>query len=470
MLMISMPPALKRSRRALSSSSFHGAAGPPIRTCETPICFKRRICASSAVGGAPRQMRGRPGPSPGMPLKVDRIGRTFGGGRRRAPRRGAPSRAAAPIVFSSVRRSNGQISASPSHRILRVAVRSGYTSWRRAHATLPGRGAQPPTRWCERRRARSPAGGTAAMAVGLPRPPSRLRRARLRRATATCRRRSRSGDRPCRSIFAGLVGVFGGLGLTSAGRSCSAATAAAADARPAPRPGPHRRAARGRPADHRHRRRSAPTGRSCRRSAACRAPPTTTACSGGRADREGPARASAGVLGLRGAAVRHRLGVASYPVASSPACTRGGDAARRRRRRGAGARSTSGRPAGRRWNTGCSARSTRSASGSSDDSADGHAARTSRSPTTTRPTSRCCSSRKPCCRSARRCRRSGPGRRRAARSSRRRRRCRARASSSPAAAPRRSTASRACRTRRRSYLVGAIVLLALAAGLFWFAR
>ena len=57
MLMISMPPALKRSIRALSSSSFHGAAGSPIRTCDTPICFRRRIWASSAVGDAEADAR-----------------------------------------------------------------------------------------------------------------------------------------------------------------------------------------------------------------------------------------------------------------------------------------------------------------------------------------------------------------------------------------------------------------------------
>ena len=68
--------------------------------------------------------------------------------------------------------------------------------------------------------------------------------------------------------------------------------------------------------------------------------------------------------GYVGTAVHHRLAVAQLPRRSAPACT-----PRRRRRwvatppwRARG--STSDRPAGRRWSTACSARSTPSASGS----------------------------------------------------------------------------------------------------------
>ena len=147
------------------------------------------------VGGGRRaEADARPaGAVAGHAAERDRIGRTFGGAAA-APRAGtSPSSAAAPIVFSRVRRSNGQVCASPSHRILRDDVRSGYTSWRRAHATLPGRGAQPPTRCCGRRPARSPA-GAASMAIGCLGIVALCGAHRLRRATATCRRRRRSGD------------------------------------------------------------------------------------------------------------------------------------------------------------------------------------------------------------------------------------------------------------------------------------
>ena len=77
----------------------------------------------------------------GHAAEGDRIGRTFG--RRRRPARAGtpPSSAAAPIVFSSVRRSTDR---SPR---LRAIASSGmewlYQYGCRAHATLPGRGRNP---------------------------------------------------------------------------------------------------------------------------------------------------------------------------------------------------------------------------------------------------------------------------------------------------------------------------------------
>jgi hypothetical protein len=48
MLERARPPAWNGSMRARRSASVQGIFGPPVRTWSTPICFTRRIPASSA--------------------------------------------------------------------------------------------------------------------------------------------------------------------------------------------------------------------------------------------------------------------------------------------------------------------------------------------------------------------------------------------------------------------------------------
>ena len=219
--------------------------------------------------------------------------------------------------------------------------------------------AQPPTRCCERRPARSP--------PGRPRWPSAASassRCAAVSATARCQYLPLppGGDPTVTRIFAALVGCFGGLGLSSAwslvfGHGRGGGTRGPLHARARSDAPPEdgqpiiaTGVVRSRPSAHLADRR--------RRLRRLRLP-HVQADGDRQQDERGP-----GVLGLRRPAVHHRLAVAQLPRRSAPACTP------RRRRRWAAtppwrARgSTSDRPAGRRWSTACSARSTPSASGS----------------------------------------------------------------------------------------------------------
>ena len=332
---------------------------------------------------------------------------------------------------------------------------------------------QPPTRWCGRRPDRSPTGGTAATAIGCLAIVVICAALGYWRLPHTCRRRRRRrSGRPAHLRRADRR-ASAASGLSSLD-SCSAATAAAPGrAAPARRPGAHRRrrprtASRSSPPAP-----SAPTGRST-------SPLGGVPCAAydyrmfrPRADREGQARTRCRCTGATPAQpVRHRLARrARYPVASGTVLHAGkatpltGDAAVARARAlrpidrlGDGGvpdarRARHRPPAGRRG------------------LGDGRAHATSRLAYDDAPDVALLHARgNACCRSARRCRRSAPGRRRSARSSRRRRRCRARASSSPRGGPEALDGQPGVPQSTTSYIVGAIVLLALAAGLFWFAR
>ncbi len=229
----------------------------------------------------------------------------------------------------------------------------------RAHATLPGRGRnpQPADAGADRPEARR----SGLHGNRLPRHRRAVRRHRLRRAAvpaAAARRRS-DGDAHLRRPGRRLRRPRPEQRLVGPARPRPRRR----DARPAPRPGAQRRAARGRPADHRDRRRprrpSAHLAARRRRLRRLRLPHVQADDDHRQQDERGP-----GVLGLRGAAVQPSTRGRAATPSSAPACT-----PRRRRRwvatppwRARG--STSDRPAGRRWSTRCWARSTPSASGS----------------------------------------------------------------------------------------------------------
>ena len=96
MLQSVRPPALKRSMRARISASSQGIFGPPVSTWSTPICFTRRMPASSTVAQKPRQIFGVSLPSAGIRENAGRVCADA--------LRADDTRAAVPMACSSFRR------------------------------------------------------------------------------------------------------------------------------------------------------------------------------------------------------------------------------------------------------------------------------------------------------------------------------------------------------------------------------